>query len=239
MSGKTGQTGGTRVKICGLRDAGTIRLMDGLPVDEIGFVFAASRRQVEPELAADLLEQVRGLHTPAGKAPRTVGVFVDADLESLRETLAIAPLDVVQLHGNETPEFCAAVKAELGVDVWKVLGVLEDKQQRTGEAGEEGGHADGPGRLAAYRGAVDAILIDTAGGGTGRSFAWHVIDGYRTAAREIGVPLYVAGGLYPDNVGQLLGIYSPDGVDVSSGVETDGLKDIEKIRLFVERVKGI
>ncbi|MFC0335500.1 phosphoribosylanthranilate isomerase [Paenibacillus sepulcri] len=245
MNGEENQARRTRVKICGLRDAATIRLMNGLPVDEIGFVFASSRRQVAPELAAELIDEVRQLRTPAGKAPRTAGVFVNADLMTLRDLLAIAPLDIVQLHGGESPELCAAIKTELGVEVWKTLSVTEDDQAGNSPSGEVGngeaadGQSSGPDRLAAYRGAVDAILIDTAGGGTGRSFAWQVIDRYREAARGIGVPLYVAGGLNPDNVAGLLERYSPDGVDVSSGVETDGMKDIEKIRLFVERVKGV
>jgi phosphoribosylanthranilate isomerase len=224
----------TRVKICGLRDSHTIRAMDRLPVDEIGFVFAKSRRQVTPELAGELIREVKKLRTPSGAAPRTVGVFVDATMELLREVLQQAPLDVVQLHGNEGPELCAAARREFGVDVWKVFSVAENGQ--TGPAGSAA--ADyGSSRLEAYRGAIDAALIDTAGGGTGRTFAWEAIQGYLEAADRIGVPLYAAGGLHPDNVGELLEAYVPHGVDVSSGVETDGVKDIDKIRLFVERVK--
>lgn len=226
----------TRVKICGLRDVQTIRAMNGLPVDEIGFVFAKSKRQVSPELAAELIAEAGKLRSPAGHAPRTVGVFVNGELEQLRELLAIAPLDVIQLHGEETPASCAAIKSRLGIEVWKVFSVTGEDHVPAPDGGEPFVIA-GPARLARYGGAVDAVLIDTAGGGTGQAFDWSVIDSYAEAARAIGVPLYVAGGLHPGNVSELLDVYAADGVDVSSGVETDGRKDADKIRLFVERVK--
>jgi len=216
----------TRVKICGLRDAETIRAMDGLPINEIGFMFAESRRKVTPDEAGELIAEVRRLRGRNGAAPRTAGVFVNPELGTLRETLAAAPLDVVQLHGGETPELCRAVKSEFGVEVWKVFAMLPN---------ETASAAD---RLAPFRGVVEAVLIDTAGGGTGKAFDWRAIEAYHAAARELGVPLYVAGGLHPGNVGELLRTYAPDGVDVSSGVETDGKKDIVKIREFAERVNG-
>lgn len=225
----------TRVKICGLRDVETIRSMNGLPVDEIGFMFAKSRREVTPELAGELIREVQQLRTPSGIVPRAVGVFVNAELESVRKLLLTAPLDVVQLHGEETPELCNSIRQELNVDVWKVFSVTEDKQHS--DRDNPGTSFEGPKRLERYRGKVDGVLIDTAGGGTGQTFAWHVIDRYAEAANSIGVPLYIAGGLHPDNVNELLELHNPDGVDVSSGVETDGIKDIEKIKRFVERVK--
>ncbi|BBH20982.1 N-(5'-phosphoribosyl)anthranilate isomerase [Paenibacillus baekrokdamisoli] len=224
----------TRVKICGLRDVETIRAMNGLPLDEIGFLFAKSRREVSPQLAGELIREVHKLRTPAGSRPHTVGVFVDTQLEILRELLKVAPLDVVQLHGDESPELCAAIREELGVEVWKVFSVTESEQLSDDSHSKK--LAEGPLRLDRYQGTLDAVLIDTAGGGTGQAFAWHVIQRYAEAAARIGVPLYVAGGLHPDNVGELLENYTPSGVDVSSGVETEGIKDIDKIRRFVERV---
>jgi phosphoribosylanthranilate isomerase len=215
-----------RVKICGLRDAETIRRLNGLAIDEIGFVFAESRRQVAPALAAELIKEVRLLHTASGQPLRTVGVFVNAGLEQLRELLAVVPLDVVQLHGAEAPELCCSIQSELGVNVWKVFSISGDECETALQ------------RLEPYKDAVDAIMIDTAGGGTGTAFDWSIIGRYRDAAAAIGVPLYVAGGLHPDNVEELVRLYAPDGVDVSSGVETDGVKDIDKIYSFVGRVKG-
>jgi phosphoribosylanthranilate isomerase len=103
--------------------------------------------------------------------------------------------------------------------------------------------ADVERQLGGYRGAVDAILLDTHdpvyGGGSGTTFAWECIPPYLRWAREAGIRLLVAGGLSADNVGELVAAYGPDGVDVSSGVETDGVKDIAKIRDFVERVTSV
>lgn len=212
-----------RIKICGLRDAETIRAMDGLPIHEIGFVFAKSRRQVTAEAAAELIRAARALRCAEDRPPRTVGVFVDPEPETLRDVLGAAPLDIVQLHGSETPEFCRRIRSELGVRVWRVFAI-------------RGGDAPAAERIAPYAGAIDAAMIDTAGGGTGAVFDWRLVAGYKAAARAIGVPLYVAGGLNETNVRDLIDAHEPDGVDVSSGVETDGVKDPAKIRSFVGRV---
>lgn len=92
-----------------------------------------------------------------------------------------------------------------------------------------------------YEAAVDAVLLDTydplQSGGSGRTFAWNKLPEYQEIAVRHGLPLFVAGGLHSDNVGELLDTYVPYGVDVSSGVETDGIKDIQKMTAFVERVK--
>ena len=217
------------VKICGIRNVETIRELARLPVDYAGLVFAPSKRQVTPEKAAQLaaaFAEARPV-TPT----RLVGVFVNPTLRELEETLSIEPLDVVQLHGSETPEFCRLVRDEFGVGVFKALAVPE-------HADDAGASIDMPDE---YAGIADAILLDTydpqASGGTGRTFRWPVIPAYREWAERSGVRLFVAGGLTPDNVGELIAEYRPHGVDVSSGVETNGIKDIAKITAFVERVK--
>lgn len=214
----------TRVKVCGLRDAETLRAMDGLAIDEIGFIFATSRRQVTPQQAGELIRQTSKLRNERDVPPRTVGVFVNPTLAELREVLAEAPLDVIQLHGQETPELCREVRDLLGREVWKVLSVGQEKE-------------DVAGRLAPYVDSVDALLIDTAGGGTGRTFHWELIPDYAEVAHRHQLPLYVAGGLHPGNIQELIRSYAPTGIDVSSGVETNGVKDIELIKQFIERVK--
>jgi len=240
-----------QVKICGLRDETTIRAMAGLNVAYIGLVFASSKRQVTPEQAAALLRTIRATPMNGGGPPRAVGVFVNPTLESLAATLAQAPLDVVQLHGGESAAFCREVGARFGVEVWRALSVQEEpgeheKIAAVGATGDGRDETDGTGgavhsltgaeRIAEYEGAVSAILLDTAGGGTGRTFRWELIPAYQEAARRHGLRLIVAGGLTPDNVGALAASYRPDGVDISSGVETDGVKDIDKIAAFAERV---
>ncbi|CAM4219949.1 phosphoribosylanthranilate isomerase [Paenibacillus tarimensis] len=215
----------TRIKICGLKDSSTVWQMNGLPVSEIGLVFAKSKRQVTVEQAAELIAAAAAITGAGSRRPRMVGVFVNATTEELDKLLPAAPLDVVQLHGQESPELCRTIKGRYDVEVWKVFAVAPHEDQNAAMR-----------KLEPYAGTVDAFLIDTAGGGTGEAFDWTVIDGYKEAAAQIGVPLYVAGGLHPDNVGELVQSYRPDGVDVSSGVETDGVKDIAKIKAFVERV---
>lgn len=215
------------VKICGIKEEATLQGMTGLRVDYIGFVFAKSRRQVTAERAAQLREASRGVAMAGGKPPLTVGVFVNPTLEQLEETLSVVPLDVVQLHGDETPEFARQARERLNVDVWRALPVKNEDDPAAGAA-----------RLEAYAGAVSTVLLDTAGGGTGQTFRWDVIPAYQRAAAGSGLRLFVAGGLSPDNADELVAAYRPEGVDISSGVETDGTKDIGKIAAFVERVNN-
>jgi phosphoribosylanthranilate isomerase len=218
------------VKICGIKEEATLRGMSGLPVEYIGFVFAKSRRQLLPERAAELIAFAKKIPMAGGKPPLTVGVFVNPTMEQLEDTLKIVPLDVVQLHGEETPEFCKEVRERFQVDVWRALPVTEGNEPDDSSIGAE--------RLSAYKEAVSTILLDTAGGGTGKTFRWDVIPAYQEAARIHGLRLFVAGGLSPDNADELIVSYLPDGVDISSGVETDGVKDNHKIAAFIERVKS-
>lgn len=218
-----------RIKICGLKDVQTIEAMNGLPIHEIGFVFAPSKRQVDKTTAAQLIKAVAHLKAAGEESPKTVGVFVNETFANLRAVLAEAPLDVVQLHGNESAEFCLEVRGKLNVQVWKVFSIKRDDAGKTGSSSALE-------QLSPYRSAVDAVLIDAPGGGTGQTFDWQAIDEYNKAAAELGITLYVAGGLHAENVQELLRTYAPGGIDVSSGVETDGRKDIDKIRLFVRRV---
>lgn len=225
----------TTVKICGVRTPEVIQSLKLLPVEHVGFVFARSKRQVTPQLAGELIRELRsggGLMPP----PLAVGVFVDPALQELEADLAEAPLDVVQLHGKESPDYCKEVKMRFGVQVFKAVSISRNSHDVPSDADVER-------QLGGYRGAVDAILLDTHdpvyGGGSGTTFAWECIPPYLRWAREAGIRLLVAGGLSADNVGELVAAYGPDGVDVSSGVETDGVKDIAKIRDFVERVTSV
>jgi phosphoribosylanthranilate isomerase len=223
------------VKICGIRSADTLREMKGLMVHHIGFVFAPSKRQVSPAEAGKL---IRLLHEEGFRQDglfRTAGVFVNPTLEEIGRVLEEAPLDIVQLHGQEPPELCAAVKERFKVDIFKAASIPGGEEAGAWSAGQV------TAMLEPYVSYVDAYLLDTydpaAGGGSGRTFPWNVIPPLKIWAASVSRPLLIAGGLHAENVNGLLKEYSPDGVDVSSGVETDGVKDILKIRTFVERVK--
>ncbi|CAM2799690.1 phosphoribosylanthranilate isomerase [Paenibacillus sediminis] len=217
------------VKICGLQSVEVLKSMIRLPIDYIGFVFAKSRRQISGDEAAKLLPVLK--EWKSEKAPSSVGVFVNPSLTELEDILSNAPLDIVQLHGQESPKLCKQIKDQFGVKVFKVLSVdAEDDFCSIASS------------LDPYAGVIDGLLLDTFdpqyGGGSGKTFAWEQIPHAQAWARAKGIPLFIAGGLNPDNVGELLASYAPDGVDVSSGVETDGTKDIDKVTVFVERVKS-
>lgn len=223
-------SGGTLVKICGLTLPETAKEITaaGVAIDYIGFVFAPSKRRVD---AKDAWSIMQSFGVPA---PRFAGVFVNPEPDELDRVLRVAPLDAVQLHGEESPDFCRDVKERHPrLEVWKAFGLRGDA------AHDETSVVS---RLAPYAGVIDAVLLDAwdphACGGTGTTFRWDVIPAYQRWTDRAGLRLFIAGGLHADNVGQLLAAYRVGGVDVSSGVETEGKKDIEKIREFAERVKG-
>lgn len=226
--------GHTLIKICGLKTADGVRTAAKHGADLLGFVFAPSRRRTEAGQVAGLLAD---LGEDAGRI-KTSGVFVNPGLAELERTMAACPLDVIQLHGEEPPDFCRVVKARFpGVTVLKALGIAARSGDESAGAGTKDAEAEA--RLSPYGGAVDGFLLDTGSGGTGKRFAWSVIPAHQAVAETLGVPLLIAGGLDPDNVADLVGTYRPAGVDVSSGVETDGHKDAGKIAAFIERVRTI
>jgi len=177
--------------------------------DAIGLVFAPSRRQVT-------VEQARRIAFALPPFVTKVGVFVDDDPARVREIADAVHLDAVQLHGGESPEYAAA----LGLPVIKAIRM---RDRSSVEA------------MRGYR--VFAFLLDSfepdLAGGTGKAFNWDLAAGLQASA-----PLILAGGLTAENVQPALQAVRPYGVDVSSGVETDGGKDPGKIREFIARVRS-
>lgn len=201
-----------RVKICGLKtpDALTAAIKGG--ADFIGFVFhPASPRHVEIEVATYLAHYV----PPSVKI---CALFVDPADTDLSPVLSACRVDMIQLHGNETPERVAAIRAYSGKPVMKALPVAAPADVAA---------------IAAYEDVCDWILLDTPGGGTGQAFDWALLDGF--APKK---PWMLAGGLTPETVGGAIRRLRPDAVDVSSGVESArGVKDPAKIRAFLDAVK--
>jgi phosphoribosylanthranilate isomerase len=201
-----------RVKICGIQDeAGALAAAEA-GADAIGLVFAPSRRQVD-------LEQARRVGAALPPFVTKVGVVVNEPLDRLRALVDGVRLDAVQLHGDEPADYCAAVR-EWGVAVIKAVAVA--------------GPLDAV-RLRALP--VSAVLLDThrpgARGGTGEPFDWSL-----AAPVAAGVRVILSGGLTPENVSAGIRAVRPYAVDVSSGVETDGRKDPEKIRRFVAAARS-
>ncbi len=156
-----------------------------------------------------------------------MGVFVDAPVDEIREMAANVPLDLIQLHGCETPEFVRSIRP---LPVMKAMG-CEDDLQSIGE------YLDGCRRLNAM---PRMLLLDAARGGqlggTGQTIDWDLVRQHRQ--KLAGVPLVLAGGLKPDNVARAIATVHPWGVDVASGVETaPGKKSEELLRQFVAAAK--
>jgi len=199
----------TRIKICGITRLEDALAASGMGVDAIGFVFyEKSPRYIEPTKAAAIIRQL----PPFVSA---VGLFVNPTQAFIAEVLQSAPLGVIQLHGDETPEFCEAQRRR----VLKAIHVS---------------CADDLTRAAAFN---CPILLDAkapAGvyGGAGATFDWSLLHGF-----EHDYPVSLAGGLHVNNVAEAMAVRTWFALDVSSGVEqSPGIKDAEKMHAFVNAV---
>jgi phosphoribosylanthranilate isomerase len=201
----------TRVKICGITEFEDARDAALLGVDAIGLNFyPKSPRYIDAGRAAQIIEKLPPFVT-------TVGVFVNhPDPQNLEDFAVSLGLHAVQLHGNETPDYCSMIQR---VKVIKAIRVDSNFRVDT---------------LRAY--GARTFLLDACSpdqfGGTGRSFNWELVFG----ANAFG-SIIIAGGLNPDNVAEVVGTLHPFAVDVASGVESrPGKKDYEKMRRFIEAV---
>ncbi|WP_128894433.1 phosphoribosylanthranilate isomerase [Longirhabdus pacifica] len=233
MNNNTNNLTKTKVKICGIQTEAIAQQLSTLPVDFVGFVFAESKRKVTAEKAAELIQSMeRGSYDPM-----FAGVFVNPTMEQLENVLHHAPLHIVQLHGEESPDFCKQVKASFpNMNIFKVFSVNTD-----GETSIDEQQGQWQAIIAPYAPYIDGVMLDTVhkgqAGGTGKTFAWDTIPDVKQCTDALSLPLIVAGGLHADNVQPCIAQYAPDGVDVSSGVESNGEKDTQKIEDFVKQVK--
>lgn len=189
-----------KIKICGIRTQEALDACAG--ADFVGFVFYdKSPRCIAPEHAAML-------HTPLIR----VGLFVDPSDAEI--AAALPALDMLQLHGNESPDRVAAIKARFGLPLIKSFTVPPLPPVQDYDA--------------------QWFLCDGSAGGQGKAFDWAILDTFAFPK-----PWMLAGGLTPDNVCRAIALAHPDAVDVSSGVESArGIKDPEKIEAFIEKVKA-
>jgi phosphoribosylanthranilate isomerase len=195
--------GRTRLKICGITNKEDAIMISNLGADAIGFVFAKSKRKVTPERAKEIIEILPPFIT-------TVGIFMDTTLNEVNEISEFTSIDVIQLHGNETPQYCNKVKKK----VIKGIAITATDTRETLLS-----------KMKNY--SVSAFILDP-GRGSGKAFDWNI-------AKGIEENIIIAGGLTPDNVKQVISDLHPYGVDVSTGVEKAyGKKDRKKVEKFIK-----
>jgi phosphoribosylanthranilate isomerase len=208
-------------KICGLTDATAVEAAVQHGADMVGFVFyPPSPRNVSAEQAEILLNEV-----PSGID--RVGLFVDPETDFLDKILGKARLDLLQLHGDETPERCRAISVYFGLPIIKAIKVSTKADLKAAKD---------------YEDAVDWLMFDARPpadgalpGGNGKAFDWTILKG-----AEFKRPWLLAGGLTPDNLSQAVQQSGARAVDVSSGVESaPGKKDPAKIRAFLDAARRL
>jgi len=199
-----------KIKICGLKRLEDVGYVNESMPDYAGFVFAKSRRQVDMSCAEELCNAL-------DKNIRKVGVFVNETLENIRLISEVCRLDVVQLHGEESPGFAQA----LPIETWKAFRIRTKEDLK---------------RIEEY--AVEGIVLDAfkkdCHGGSGEAFNWDYLKGLQSEKK-----IFLAGGIHLGNIGQALKIAGIEGIDVSSGVERDGKKDPVKIQKIIDEVRSV
>lgn len=211
----------TKVKICGLSEVQHVLAAAEAGADFMGLVFATSRRQVSVEKALKLVEAVHSLRC----RPAIAGVFANAAVDEVNHIADLCRLDWVQLSGDETWHYCQQIERP----------IIKTFHVSLTSTIEEiiGGMVVGYHQVRHHK--LVCLLDSKAGdyyGGTGQAFDWQLAKGVSAMS-----PVIVAGGLTPANVCRLVEEVQPWGVDVSTGVETDGGKDVAKISAFVEAVR--
>jgi phosphoribosylanthranilate isomerase len=202
----------TAIKICGLSREEDIDIVNQLLPEYIGFIFTKSRREIREEVAKQLKKR---LHPSI----KTVGVFVNEDMERIVRICQAQVCDLVQLHGNEDHNYIHQLRNQIPQKIIKAIRV-KDKRDIQNSLDMD----------------CDYLLYDShshyANGGSGTSFDWSLVEGVRK-------PFFLAGGIHKDNVLEAIRRCNPYGIDVSSGVETDGYKNPEKIREFIGKIRSV
>ncbi len=203
-----------QVKFCGMRRQEDISYANECQPDYIGLVFAESRRQVTAEQAIRLLKRL-------DPQILSVGVFVNEPLDQILRIQEKAGLSVLQLHGDEDRRYICELRRRCPASVWKAVRVREVQDIKRAESLE-----------------VDALLLDSftsgAYGGTGQTADWTEIQKANISKR-----FFLAGGLREGNLADAIQTVHPFGVDLSGGIENDGMKDLAKMKAVIEIVRNL
>ena len=207
----------TKVNICGITNYEDAMYSVTLGADFLGFNFySKSKRYVSVDTAKDIISKLPDTFVP-------VGVFVDEEIEKVKHIVEKCKLKMVQLHGKETPEYCSLLNSQCSVPLIKAFRIKGEGTLRY---------------IARYKDVVNYFLLDTyvdsVEGGTGQTFNWDIA----IEAKKFNVPVFLAGGLTPENVKEAVSKVQPYGVDVASGVERlPRRKDYNKLRDFITKIK--
>ena len=210
-----------KVKMCGISKVETIPAVVEAKPDYMGLVFAPSKRQVTVDQAKTLVEELHKQYAVRynSETIKTVGVFVNETIENLLKIAEEVKLDVIQLHGDEDESFIQILKEQSNVEVWKAV------QVRSAADAEKW-----------IDSSADMLLFDAyhkdERGGTGEVFDWSSLDAFER-------PFMLAGGIDSTNVARAIRTVRPYGIDISSGIETNGVKDNEKVKAFTNIVRTI
>ena len=196
-----------KIKICGLMRPEDIDMVNEVCPDIAGFILASGRRRTVTP------EQMRELTKQLQPQILSAAVFLDQDIRWIADLAAENLMDIIQLHGHEGNDEIRYLQARTRKTIIKAFRIDTAEDIRRAEDSE-----------------ADLVLLDHGAGGTGQAWDWSLLSGMRR-------PFILAGGLDPENVQEAVRKTGPFGVDVSSGVETDGYKDREKIMRFVRRVR--
>ena len=197
----------TKIKLCGLTQPEDIAAANALKPEYVGFVFAPRSRRAVSR------EKAAELRAQLSPEIQTVGVFVNEAPETVARLLNEDLLDIAQLHGQEDAAYIARLRSLTPKPLWQAFRV-----------------EDAASLAAAARSTADIVLLDSGAGGTGTAFNWKLLQGFPR-------PYILAGGLNADNAADAVSRLHPDVVDVSSGIETAGRKDLAKMAAFVAAVR--
>lgn len=195
------------VKFCGIRRLEDVRAVNKTLPDMAGFILVKGRKRYISP------EKVCELRQKLDPSVKVVGVFIDEDIEEVKRLLTDGIIDIAQLHGNESDEYIRELKASTDAYVIKAIGIR---------------NADDV--LRAESSPADLVIVDSPGGGTGNTFDWDLLQ-------KIERPYILAGGISIENIEEAAAKLNPYGVDVSSGIETNGFKDEDKMKAFMALIK--
>ncbi len=187
----------SKLKICGIRRIEDILMVNEIKPEFIGFVFAKSKRQIDLNTAIELKRELNS-------EIKCVGVFVNEDIDQIVKIVDSKAIDIIQLHGDESPDYIKQLKEKVSAKIIKVIKINSDLNDNTSFS------------------QVDYLLYDS-GNGSGKPFDWNININRKK-------PTFIAGGININNIEEAYKIFNPFAFDVSSGVELGGYKNLDRMR---------